>query len=158
MAAAAADSAADILIVIAEAHRDFWASLHAARGIRNDSLTNTQYISQVCCLWHQCAARTRTQSQLHNETAQTETQVLSPRTMFVFVQLCTFLTAYQLLNDGNRLAVIASEDDRAACLYSDMHLLLDPDAPREGDAAAVQVASKLRDHEGAQLVPRNAWW
>lgn len=66
-------------------------------------------------------------------------------------QVCTFLTAYQLLHDGNRLAVLATCDAGVQCLFSDLHLLSDPAAVSAGSAAAVHVATKLGNLPGALL-------
>lgn len=53
--------------------------------------------------------------------------------------MCTFLNTFQLLNDSNRLAILASCNTGVKCLYSDFKLLLDPEAvvPRGAAADAV---------------------
>lgn len=73
----------------------------------------------------------------------------SCKLMGVALQICTFLTAYQLLHDGNRLAVLAACDTGVRCLFSDLNLLPDPAAAASGTAAAVAVASQLSAVPGA---------
>eukprot|EP00892_Ulva_mutabilis_P008289 jgi/Ulvmu1/5832/UM025_0090.1 len=58
-------------------------------------------------------------------------------------QICTFFNTFQLLNDSNRLAVLASCNTGVACLYTDFELLLDPEAVVVRGAAAEAVVENL---------------
>jgi hypothetical protein len=73
------------------------------------------------------------------------------------VQICSFLTAYQILSDGNRLAVLGSFDESVPCLYSDLNVLTEPDAPRATNSGAVHVANGLKRILGASLCLQNQW-
>lgn len=61
----------------------------------------------------------------------------------MLLQVCTFLNTFQLLNDSNRLAVLASCNTGVACLFSDLTLLLDPEAVVPRGAAADAVVEEL---------------
>ena len=65
------------------------------------------------------------------------------------MQVTVFLTAYQLLSDSNRLAVLASANAGTEVLYSDLALLVDAAADRPEPSAAVAVASGLQKLLGA---------
>jgi hypothetical protein len=67
------------------------------------------------------------------------------------LQICSFLTAYQILSDGNRLAVLASCDESVPCICSDLNVLVESDAPRATSSAAVQVAYGLNRILGAPI-------
>ena len=45
--ALAPESATDVLVVVLEAHRDAWAALQTARRVRNDALSDQQYVHAV---------------------------------------------------------------------------------------------------------------
>lgn len=61
----------------------------------------------------------------------------------LLLQISCFITNYQLLNDGNRLAVVAAHHDSASVLYSDLHLISSPQADAATVPAAEVVITKL---------------
>lgn len=61
----------------------------------------------------------------------------------VLLQISAFITNYQLLNDGNRLAVVAAHHNSASVLYSDLHLISSPQADAATVPAAEVVITKL---------------
>lgn len=59
-------------------------------------------------------------------------------------QVCAFINTYQLLNEASRLAVLASGSRSAPTLYSDLHLLADPESAGPSIPAAQVVATELK--------------
>lgn len=59
------------------------------------------------------------------------------------MQVSTFLNTFQLLNDSNRLAVLASCNKEVKCIYNDLMLLIDPEAIAPRGAAANAVVGEL---------------
>lgn len=146
-------SSSDVLVVIIESHDDAWASLREADQIRNDALTAEQLISQAR---HSSPPFTHERTMLRNFALGLLNGVHTPAERLcsdghqpltppaLRLQICVFLTAYQLLSDSNRLAVLASTNSAPAVLFSDLPTLLAADAPRPEPSAAGAVAAGLR--------------